>query len=144
MRRSRVAGLVLVFGLQSMLAFGVASTGADERADSVTPQSDQTNGLVAPTTPADLLAMTIAVSAPDGPTLETRADVQRATEKGFQSIILKLENGGLIQDEDLMELIRGELYDILAESGYSQSDITLIECPEFCDADASNGTAGPP
>ena len=74
----------------------------------------------------------VAVNAPDGPTLEVREAMQRARDLALPSLTIKLQNTSVIQDADLMLLIIAELFDLVAEYGYSYNQITMIQCPTTC------------
>lgn len=132
----RVVKLSHIMLLTALVSFGSggATRATDQGARPDTNQSER----AAPTEPSPAFLKPdpaiIVVSAPDGPTLETRASVQRARDLGLPSIILKLENVGLIQDDELMQLIIAELYSILGESGYTEPDIELVQCSGSCDA----------
>ncbi|TIP80898.1 MAG: hypothetical protein E5X63_29850 [Mesorhizobium sp.] len=112
----KLSHFVLLTSLVSF-ASGVATRATDQGARPDTNQSERAAPTEAsPASPEPDPAI-IVVSAPDGPTLETRARIQRARDLGLPSMILKLENVGLIQDDELMQLIIAELYSILGESG---------------------------
>jgi hypothetical protein len=74
----------------------------------------------------------VVVNAPDGPTLETREALKQAREIGAKSLTIRLQNAGLIQDDQLMELIRMELADLAAEYGFVGDKYELVVCPEVC------------
>jgi translation elongation factor EF-Tu-like GTPase len=74
----------------------------------------------------------VVVNAPDGPTLETREALEQARAAGAKLLTIRLQNTGLIQDEQLMELIRAELAELAAGYGFTGDRYVLVECPEVC------------
>jgi translation elongation factor EF-Tu-like GTPase len=81
--------------------------------------------------PADE-AGTIVVNAPDGPVPETREAMRKAQELGLSSVKLKLQNVDQIQDEELLQLITSELYELLEAYGFDEGEVTLERCPTLC------------
>jgi translation elongation factor EF-Tu-like GTPase len=77
-------------------------------------------------------AGTIVVNAPDGPVPATRQAMRKAQELGLSSVRLKLQNVDQIQDEELLQLITSELYELLETYGFDDSKVTLERCPTLC------------
>ena len=68
----------------------------------------------------------VVVSATDGPLPETRAAFEAIRSGGGSSVDVTVSNVGLVDDEELLELVELEIRDIAAECGLTVGTIQRL------------------
>lgn len=75
----------------------------------------------------------VFVSAPDGPTADTRDAFQRIRQEGFSSIVVMIENVDQVRDEELLALIEAEIEGLAAPHGFDAGSVEFRRCAKACD-----------
>ncbi|MBN8653367.1 MAG: hypothetical protein J0L67_18205 [Cytophagales bacterium] len=68
---------------------------------------------------------TLTVSATDGVTAETRAQIVSYREAGVSEIVVLLTNTKLVDDEDLVDLVEMEIREMLSSYDYDGDNATI-------------------
>jgi len=68
---------------------------------------------------------TLTVSATDGVTAETRAQIVSYREAGVSEIVILLTNTNLVDDEDLVDLVEMEIREMLSSYDYNGDNATI-------------------
>src|SRR3954466_8465166 len=68
----------------------------------------------------------LVVSAADGPRPQTREHILLARQVGVPYIIVFLNKGDMVDDEELLELVEVEVRDLLSEYDFPGDDIPFI------------------
>lgn len=68
---------------------------------------------------------TLTVSATDGVTAETRAQIVSYREAGVSEIAVLLTNTNLVDDKDLLDLVELEIREMLSSYDYDGDNATI-------------------
>ncbi len=69
----------------------------------------------------------LLVSAPDGPMPQTREHILLARQVGVPYIVVFMNKGDLMDDEELLELVEMEVRDLLSEYEFPGDDIPIVK-----------------
>jgi len=68
----------------------------------------------------------LVVSAPDGPTPQTREHILLARQVGVPYIVVALNKVDMMDDEELLDLVELEVRDLLSQYGFPGDDVPVV------------------
>jgi len=69
----------------------------------------------------------LVVSAPDGPMPQTREHILLASQVGVKSLVVFLNKVDMVEDKELLDLVKEEIRDLLKKYQYPGDEIPIIE-----------------